>query len=201
MSTLLGQVIVDKVQPQTAAYISVANRSGLVTRPGHSLAWLAITPTADIERVIDIGVKRNDIKLSFLQMDSRVGFVVFQAEDVSELRDAVEAITEEMALEVPDAGIRSMPLQLVSGVDPRQAYLKNKSKLGSLCIPGDALCTAEFDPPGMALLAVNEAEKASNIRIVDFKFTGSMGRMIVSGDDSSVRAARDVVLSLAEEAS
>lgn len=192
--------MIDKVQPQTAGYMSIANRNGLVTRPGMTLAWLAVSPTADVEKVIDIGLKRSNVKLSFLQLDSRVGFVVFQSESAGEIRDMVDVIVSEMQYDLPEGGAKATPSQFISRVDHHQAYLKNKLKMGSLCIPGDALCTLECDPPGFALAAVNEAEKVANIKIIDFKFTGSMGRVIISGDDSNVRVARDAALKLAEEA-
>jgi ethanolamine utilization microcompartment shell protein EutL len=200
LSKVFGIYVIDKVQPQTAGYMSIANRNGLVTRPGMALAWIAVSPTADVEKVIDMGLKRSDVKLSFLQMDSRVGFVVFQSHSVAEIRDMVEAIAAEMQWDIPEGGAKATPTQFVSSVDHQQAYLKNKSKMGSLCIPGDALCTMECDPPGFALAAMNEAEKSADIKIVDFKFTGSMGRLIISGADSNVRAARDAALGLAEEA-
>lgn len=200
MSQVFGIYVIDKVQPQTAGYMSIANRNGLVTRPGMTLAWLAVSPAADVEKVVDIGLKRSNVKLSFLQMDSRVGFVVFQSNSVGEIRDMIDAIVDEMGYEVPEGGAKATPSQFISRVDHQQAYLKNKSRMGSPCIQGDALCTLECDPPGFALAAVNEAEKSADIKIVDFKFTGSMGRMIISGDDSNVRAARDAALSLAEAA-
>lgn len=200
MRKVHGIFIIDKVQPQTASYMSIANRNGLVTRPGTTLAWLACSPTADVEKIIDIGLKRSNVKLSFLQMDSRVGFVVFQSTSISEMRDTVDAIMSEMEFEYPDGTITATPTQFVSSLDHHQAYVKNKSKMGSLCLQGEALCTMETDPPGFALAAVNEAEKVAEINIVDFKFTGSMGRFIISGNDDSVRAARDAAIALAQEA-
>ena len=200
MNKVHGIFIIDKVQPQVASYMSIANRNGLVTRPGMSLAWIAVSPTADIEKIVDISLKRSNVKMSFLQMDSRVGFAVFQSESVEEIRDMIGAVLDEMRLDPPDGAIKSTPVQLISSLDSQQAYLKNKSKMGSICVAGEALCTMETDPPGFALAAINEAEKTADINIVDFKFTGSMGRFIISGDDSSVRAARDAVLHLAQEA-
>ena len=200
MRKIHGIFIIDKVQPQTASYMSIANRNGLVTRPGMALAWIAVSPTADVEKVVDIALKRSSAKISFLQMDSRVGFVVFQSRSIDEIRDTVDAIVDEMQFDHPDSAIKATPTQFVSSLDHQQAYLKNKSKMGSLCVPGEALCTMETDPPGFALAAVNEAEKTAEINIVDFKFTGSMGRFIISGDDSNVRAAMDAALALSREA-
>ena len=200
MTTLVSLIIIDKVQPQTAGYLTVASRTGLATRPGSALASFTLMPSVAAEQVMDIALKHSDVRLAFLQLDSRVGFVVLQSHSVSELKGAVDAIVHDMNLSVPPDIIKTAHARLVAKLDPNQAYVTNKTRMGSLCIPGDSLHVFECDPSGYALLAVNEAEKAADIRIVDFKFTGSMGRVIISGTASNVRAAEDAVSGAAEVA-
>ena len=191
-------VIVDKVQPQTASYLTVASRAGLVTRPGAALASFALTPAVAAEEAMDIGLKRGDVRLSFLQLDSRVGSLVLQSTSISQIRDTVDTIVEQMNLSVPTGVIKTAHSRFISRLDHDQAYVTNKTRMGSLCIPGQSLYVLECDPSAYALAAVNEAEKAADIRLVDFKITGSMGRLIISGTESSVRAARDAIQDAAE---
>ena len=184
-------VIVDKVQAQTATYLTVASRTGLVTRPGAALASFSLTPAVAAEEAMDIGLKRGDVRLSFLQLDSRVGSLVLQSMSISQIRDTVDTIVEQMNLSVPTSVINTAHSRFISRLDHDQAYVTNKTRMGSLCIPGQSLYVLECDPAAYVLAAVNEAEKAANIRIVDFKITGSMGRLIISGTESNLRAARD----------
>ena len=198
MTTLASLVIVDKVQPQTAAYMTATSRNGLVTRPGVAMAVLTMMPTVSVEEAMDIALKRGDVRLSFLQMDSRVGFLAIQSQSISELRDVVDAIIDEMRLELPADEVKTVHSRLVSRLDANQAYVTNMMRMGSLAIPGDTLFVVESDPSAYALVAVNEAEKAAELRLVDFKFTGSMGRMIVSGKESDIRAAKYAIEQAAE---
>jgi len=200
MTRLGSLIIVDRVQPQVAAYMTVASRSGLITRPGNALASFTFMPTVAIEEAMDVGLKRGDIALSFLQMDSRVGFLVLQSKSISEIRDTVDAIVDQLHLEVPPDIVKNAPSRLISSLDSKQAYVTNRSRMGALAISGQSLYVIECDPSAYALSAVNEAEKAADIRLVDFKFTGSMGRVIISGTDSNIRAAREAVAGSYEEA-
>ena len=47
----------------------------------------------------------------------------------------------------------------------------------------------ETEPAAYAILACNEAEKAANIKIVDYRMIGATGRLYLSGSESEVRAA------------
>jgi microcompartment protein CcmL/EutN len=47
----------------------------------------------------------------------------------------------------------------------------------------------EMQPASYAILAVNEAEKAARIKVVDYRMIGATGRVYITGDESDVRAA------------
>ncbi|GIS06722.1 MAG: hypothetical protein CM15mP109_14780 [Candidatus Dadabacteria bacterium] len=42
-----------------------------------------------------------------------------------------------------------------------------------------------------AILACNEAEKAANVKVIDYRMIGPNGRLYLSGDEAEVRNARD----------
>jgi microcompartment protein CcmL/EutN len=48
-----------------------------------------------------------------------------------------------------------------------------------------------MQPASYAILAVNEAEKAARIKVVDYRMIGATGRVYVTGDESDVRAAAE----------
>ena len=46
-------------------------------------------------------------------------------------------------------------------------------------------------PAAYAILAANEAEKAADIKIVDYRMMGATGRVYLSGAESDIRMAAD----------
>jgi len=194
MSTVLCLFVVDKVQPKTASYLSLQSRSGMITRPGSTLGYLGLLPTAGIETALDIALKSNNVKPATLQLDGRAGFLILQSDSAGEMRDALDNIVKRMDLQGTQDSIEVVNSRLISHIDHYQAYVTNRMKMGSLCIPGQSLYVLECLPSGYAVAAANEAEKAADINIVDFRYTGSMGRIMISGEDSQLRAARDAAL-------
>ena len=87
---------------------------------------------------------------------------------------------------------------LVSRLDHQHAFLINRNKLGSMALPGESLFVLEMQPASYAILAVNEAEKAARIKVVDYRMIGATGRVYITGDESDVRAASDAATAALE---
>ena len=49
----------------------------------------------------------------------------------------------------------------------------------------------EMQPASYAILATNAAEKAANIKVVDYRMIGATGRVYLAGDEAEIRNARD----------
>lgn len=79
--------------------------------------------------------------------------------------------------------------KIISNVDHEHAFLINRNKSGSMLLPGESLFVLEMRPAAYAVLAANEAEKASPIKVVDFRMMGATGRVYLSGDEDAVRTA------------
>ena len=50
----------------------------------------------------------------------------------------------------------------------------------------------EVQPASYAILATNEAEKATNVKVVDYRMIGATGRVYLSGKEADVRAAAEI---------
>ena len=59
----------------------------------------------------------------------------------------------------------------------------------SMIEAGMSMFILETEPAGYVLIAANEAEKASNITIVDVKGVGAFGRMTLAGKEGDVEEA------------
>jgi microcompartment protein CcmL/EutN len=65
-----------------------------------------------------------------------------------------------------------------------------------MVLPGESLFVLELQPASYAILAANEAEKAAQIKIVDYRMIGATGRVYLAGREDDVRQASDAVTSL-----
>jgi microcompartment protein CcmL/EutN len=74
-------------------------------------------------------------------------------------------------------------------LDPQHAFLINRNKVGSMALPGESLFVLEVQPASYAILAVNEAEKAARIKVVDYRMIGATGRVYLTGSEADVRQA------------
>jgi hypothetical protein len=68
-----------------------------------------------------------------------------------------------------------------------------------MALPGESLFVLEMQPASYAILAVNEAEKAAAIKVVDYRMIGATGRVYITGEESDVRAAGDAAVGALEE--
>lgn len=195
----MGQVgaytIIDKLQPKTASYLSIASRSGSLTLPGTAMLIMEVMPTGLIESVANVALKACDGIANVFQLDGRVGYLAISSQSVDEVREAGRMVLDRLELEPPSLENRKVVAsELVSRIDPQHAFITNKLKSGSMCVPGESLFIMECQPAPETVRAVNEAEKAADIKVVDFRFTGSMGRMILSGRDEEIRVAQNAAL-------
>jgi hypothetical protein len=79
--------------------------------------------------------------------------------------------------------------KIVTRIDHQHAFLINRNKLGSMILQGESLFVLEMQPAAYAILATNEAEKAADIKVVDYRMMGATGRVYLSGTESDIRAA------------
>jgi microcompartment protein CcmL/EutN len=76
-------------------------------------------------------------------------------------------------------------------LDPQHAFLVNRNRIGSMALPGESLFVLEMQPASYAILATNEAEKAADIKVVDYRMIGATGRVYLSGREADVRQAAE----------
>ena len=60
-----------------------------------------------------------------------------------------------------------------------------------MVLGGQSLFVLEMQPASYAILATNAAEKAANIKVIDYRMIGATGRVYLAGDEAEIRNARD----------
>jgi hypothetical protein len=89
---------------------------------------------------------------------------------------------------------------VIEDITDRQAILINRTRGGSMILPGDALLVCEVTPALFTALAANEAERAApEVTLVDVSMIGAAGRIYLSGQVSAVTAARDAIIAVLAE--
>jgi hypothetical protein len=191
MSELRSFIFLDQLQPQTLCYMATWMR-GSLPRANMAAQIIEVAPGLDIEALTDIAVKHADVKAGILVVERQFGYLEFHSHETSQVKASAAAILEALGT---DAGEATKPTilgsKVITRIDHQHAFLINRNKLGSMIIPGESLYTLEMQPASYAILAANEAEKAADIKIIDYRMIGANGRVYLAGTEADIPSARD----------
>lgn len=192
-------VVIDRMQPQYAA-ITGTVAQGDIPLAGMCQLYLEMAPGSRIYHLVDIALKQTNAKPGFQIVEREYGELELHAFSQEEVRQAGQAILDACGKNIEDRmKPRIVSEQLISNVDPHQAQLINRdSRYGSILVPGESLLILEVEPAAYISLAVNEAEKNAQVKIVTFDPVGKFGRMYISGTTSEVKNAREMVIAALE---
>jgi len=189
MATLRSFIFIDQLQPQTMCYLGTWIR-GSLPRTNMAAQIIEVAPGLDIEPLTDTALKEAEVKGGILVVERQFGYLEFHSRETSAVKAAAEAVLRELGVGAWEAmKPKILASKIVTRIDPLHAFLINRNKVGSMILAGETLFVLETEPAAYAILASNEAEKAANIKIVDYRMIGATGRLYLSGTESEVRAA------------
>ena len=188
MAELRSFIFIDRLQPQTMSYLGTWIR-GTLPRADVAAQIIEVAPGLDIEGVTDVALKYADVKAGILVVERQFGYLEFHGE-TSAVKAAADAALQELGKDA-DSAVRPTILaaRIISSVDQQHAFLINRNKIGSMVLAGESLFVLEVQPASYAILATNEAEKAADIKVVDYRMIGATGRVYLSGTEADVRQA------------
>jgi len=191
MAELRSFIFIDQLQPQTLAYLATWMR-GSLPRRAMAAQVIEVAPGLDIEALTDIALKGANVRAGLLVVERQYGYLEFHSRSTAEVKAAADAVLDALGATEDDARQPEiLASRVVTRVDPQHAFLINRNKLGSMIVGGESLYLLECQPASYAILACNEAEKASNIKLIDYRMIGAAGRLYLSGDEAEIRNARD----------
>ena len=197
VTQLRSFIHLDRLQPQTMCYLGTWIR-GTLPRAGDAAQIIEVSPGLDIEPLTDVALKHARISSGMLIVERQFGYLEFHGPS-DDVRAAAGAVLEHLDT---DAAAATPPQVLastiMSRIDGQHAFLLNRNKLGSMALPGESVFVLEMQPASYAILAVNEAEKAARIKVVDYRMIGATGRVYLTGDESDVRAASEAATAALE---
>ncbi len=188
-------VLVDNMQPQYAAITGTVVK-GDVPLAGMSQLYIEMAPGSAVYSLMNEALKKTNAKPGFQIVEREYGEIELHSFSPEDVKQAGEAVLEACGLSLTE---RQKPIvvseQIISNIDAYQAQMINRDgRLGSILVPGESLFIMEVEPAAYISIAVNEAEKSSDVKIITFDPVGKYGRMYISGTESEVRAARDVAM-------
>lgn len=188
MAELRSFIFIDRLQPQTMSYLGTWIK-GALPRSGQAAQIIEVAPGLDIEGITDVALKHAEVKAGVLVVERQFGYLEFHGE-TGAVKAAAEACLDELGGGTSAATAPTvLASRIISSIDHQHAFLINRNKIGSMVLAGESLFVLEVAPASYAILATNEAEKAADIKVVDFRMIGATGRVYLSGTEADVRQA------------
>lgn len=184
---------IDSLQLQMASFMCTISR-GYFPVGGQSCAFVEIAPGIEINRLTDIALKATGVVPGIQIVERSFGLLEVHSDNQGDTRQAGEAILKELDLKENDRmKPRILTSQLIKNISDHHAQLINKVRFGNMVLRGDTLFVLEMEPAGYAFYAANEAEKASNINIINVTGYGKYGRIYIAGKESEVLISKETV--------
>jgi hypothetical protein len=154
-----------------------------------------------VYNLLDNALKVSPAKPGLQMVEREFGVIEMHSESVDSVTSAGHAVLEACGLSEKDKIKPStVSAKIISKVNPYQAQQINKNRKGNLLLPGESLLVYEVEPAAYVVVAANEAEKGSEVKLIDFKPFGRFGRLFVAGKDSEIRSALDAAQFAVENA-
>ncbi len=186
MIELRSYVFLDSLQPQYAAFLGTVAQGFLPIADMASL-WIEISPGIEINRITDIALKSTRVRPGMQIVERLYGLLEVHSESQADVRQAGTAVLEALELKEEDRWKpKILSSQVIRRLDDHQAQLINRMRHGQMIIPQQTLYVMEVQPAAYASLAANEAEKASQINILEVRSFGSFGRIYLGGEERDI---------------
>lgn len=187
--SLRTYVYLDVLQPQLASFLATVSQGYLPIEEQASL-FVEIQPGISINRLTDIALKAADVRPGMQIVERAFGVLEVHSFNQSEVRAAGEAMLDYMGMTEEDRLTpRVVTSEIITGTNEYHTMLINRFRHGDQILKGQALYILETHPAGYAILAANEAEKASPIRLLEVMTFGAYGRLYLSGGDDEIKEA------------
>ena len=135
------------------------------------------------------------MQAGILIVERQFGYLEIHSRSTEAVRSASDAVLAALGAAATDATApQILASKVISRIDGQHAFLINRNKVGSMALPGESLFVLEMQPASYAIVATNEAEKAADIKVIDYRMIGATGRVYLSGSEAQVRAAAEAAV-------
>ena len=199
MINLRTYSIIDSLQPQLASLISTVSK-GFLPVSEQACCIIEIAPGIEINRLTDVALKSTNVLPGMQVVERSYGMLEIHSDEQGDIRAAGEAILEAIERKETDRmKPRVLTSQLIKNITDHHAQLINRTRHGNMLVKGDTLYVLEIEPAGFAFFATNEAEKGTNISVIEVRGIGAFGRVHLGGDERDVIEAKTIIENKLEE--
>ncbi len=195
MTELRVYLPIPDLQPQFAAYLSTPTRArGYPPMEGENSLIIEVSPALAIHRVVDLALKvAPDMEPGILYTERQFGLLELHSHDREALDAAGAAILDGIGAKAADQRAPEVLFHdIIEDVSDQHAIILNRSRGGSMIVPGESLLVYELAPALFACVAANEAERAApETTLVDVQMMGASGRVFMAGEAADLARARD----------
>ena len=190
MIKLRAYVYVDSLQPQLATLIATASQ-GFLPVPGDACVLVEVSPGMAVHRLTDMALKTTRVHLAQQIVERAYGSMVIHHRDHEDVREAGRMLLDSLSTERNGRETCRITWQeTIRGMTPDHTVLINRqNRRGSMILPGQSMFILETEPAGQIIYAANQAEKASNVTLVECGAVGAFGRLTMSGREGDVDEA------------
>lgn len=203
MTELRVYLPIRNLQPQFAAYLSSPLRARAYPPfRGQNSLIIEVAPALSIHRIADLALKEApDMEPGILFTERQFGLMELHADDMKDLDAAGRAILKGIGAKHSDQlAPKVLFHDIIEDLSDQHAIILNRSRDGSILVPGVALLIYEMTPALFACVAANEAEKAAPEAVInDVQMMGATGRVFMSGSLEDMRVARDRITETLKE--
>lgn len=202
MTELRVYLPINDLQPQFAAWLSSPTRArGYPPFVGQNSLIIEVAPALAIHRIADLALKEApDMEPGLLFTERQFGLLELHADDAKELDAAGKAILAGVGAKPTDQlAPKILYHDIIEDISDQHAIILNRSRDGSILVPGVSLLIFEMAPALFACVAANEAERAApGATINDVQMMGASGRIFMSGTTQEMEKARDAIIKTLE---
>jgi len=187
---------IDILQPQTAGFLATISQ-GYHPLESQASLFIEVAPGMDVNVVTDIALKRTSCTPGIQIVERRYGCLELHHYDQGQVRAAGEEILAALDIKMTDRlKPRVVSGQTITGTTGYHAQITNRMRHGNFLNEGETLYVLETHPAGYALIATNEAEKAADIEVLEFRAVGAFGRVYLGGGEEDLKEAAKAAISV-----
>lgn len=202
MTELRVYLPIHDLQPQFAAWLSSATRArGYPPYQGQHSLIVEVSPALAIHRIVDLALKEApDMEPGLLFTERQFGLLELHSDDAADLDAAGRAILKGIGAKSSDQLAPEILFHdIIEDISDQHAIILNRTRDGSILVPGVSLLIFEMAPTLFACVAANEAERAAPAAIInDVQMMGASGRVFMSGTTAHLERARDAIIATLE---
>lgn len=197
MTELRVYLPIKDLQPQFAAYLSSPLRARAYPPfRGQNSLIIEVAPALSIHRIADLALKEApDMEPGILFTERQFGLLELHADHMADLEAAGRAILKGIGAKHTDQlAPKTLYHDIIEDLSDQHAIILNRTRDGSILVPGVALLIYEMTPALFACVAANEAERAAPGAVInDVQMMGATGRVFMSGSLEDMKIARDKI--------